>query len=60
MLVLLHPTRGQLQLSDPIFSIGVDVMRSAYNFESKYRVTTLTKEQRTRGPGTPPTVQGLV
>jgi len=32
-------------------------MRPAYNFESKYRVTTLAKEQWTRGPGTPPTVQ---
>jgi len=35
----LHPNRGhvsilmQLQQSDPIFSTGVDVMRSAYKFE---------------------------
>ena len=37
----------QLQSSDPIFSMGVDVRRPAYNFETKYRVTTLTKEQWT-------------
>jgi hypothetical protein len=66
MLVLPHPTLRhshiltQLQSSDPIFSMGVDVMRPAYNFETKYRVTMLTKEQWTRGPVTPPTRQGLI
>ena len=42
----LHPNRGhssilmRLQQSDPIFNMGVDVMRPAFNFEPKYRVTT--------------------
>jgi hypothetical protein len=41
----LHPNRGhssiltQLQQSDPIFNRGVDVMRPAFNFEPKYRIT---------------------
>ena len=41
----LHPNRGhssipmQLQKSDPIFSIGVAVMRPAFNLEPKYMVT---------------------
>jgi hypothetical protein len=36
----LHPNRGhssilvRLQHSDPIFNMGVDVMRPAYNFET--------------------------
>ena len=39
----LHPNRGHssilmwLQQSDPIFNMGVDVMRSAYNFEPQYK-----------------------
>jgi ribonuclease HI len=40
--------------------MGVDVMRPAYNFEPKYRVTKLTKEDWTKGTGTPPVVKGLV
>jgi hypothetical protein len=42
----LRPSRGHssilmwLQRSDPIFNMGVDIMRSAFNFEPKYRVTT--------------------
>ena len=46
----LHPNRGQssllmrLQQPDPIFNMGVDVMRPAFNFEPKYRVTMLTRE----------------
>jgi hypothetical protein len=45
----LHPNRGncsilmRLQQSDPLFSMGVDVMRPAFNLEPKYRVTMLTK-----------------
>jgi hypothetical protein len=35
-------------------------MRSAFNFEPKYRVTMLTTEEWTSGPGTPPAVKGLV
>ena len=46
----LHPNRGhssilmRLQQSDPIFNMGVHVMRPAYNFETQYRVTMLKKE----------------
>jgi hypothetical protein len=42
-----------LQQSDPIFNIGVDVMRSAFNFEPKHRVTMLTREDWTKGTGPP-------
>jgi hypothetical protein len=42
----------QLQRSDPIFSMRVDVMRPACNLEPKYRVTVLTREGWTRRPGT--------
>jgi hypothetical protein len=38
----------------------VEVMRPAFNFEPKYGVTMLTKEECTRGPGTPPLVKGLI
>jgi len=61
----LHPNRGhssittRLQKSDPIFNIGVDVMRPVFNLEPKYRVTVLTREEWTRGPGTLPSVKGL-
>jgi hypothetical protein len=56
----LHPTRGHssilmwFQKSDPIFNMGVDVMRSAFNFESKLMVTMLTTQEWTRGAGIPP------
>jgi hypothetical protein len=50
----------QLQGSDPMLNMGVKAMRSAFHFEPKYRVTTLTKEEWTRGPGTPPLVKGLI
>jgi hypothetical protein len=62
----LHPNRGhsstlmRLQQSDPIFNTGVGVMRLAYNFEPKYRVTMLTTEDWTKGTGAPPVVKGLV
>jgi len=62
----LHPSRGhssivmRLQQSDPIFSKGVDVIRPTFNFEPKYRVITLTREEWTKGNGTPPVVKGLV
>jgi hypothetical protein len=35
-------------------------MRPAYNFEPKYRVTILTREEWTEGLGSPPVVKGLV
>jgi hypothetical protein len=38
----------------------VDVMRPAYNFEPKYRVMVLTREEWTTGTGTPPIVKGHV
>jgi hypothetical protein len=45
---------------DPIFNMGVDVMRPAFNLEPKYRVTLLTREDWTRGSGSPPEVKGLI
>ena len=62
----LHPSQGhsclltRLQKSDPIFNMGVDVMKPIFNLEPKCRVTMLTREERTRGPGTSPAVKGLV
>jgi len=56
----LHSSRGhsiimvRLQQSDPIFNMGIDVIRSAFNFEPKNR------EEWTRGTGTPPVIKGLV
>jgi len=35
-------------------------MWSTFNFEPKYRVTMLTREEWTKGTGTPPLVKGLV
>jgi len=35
-------------------------MRPGFEFETKYRVTVLRREERTRGSGTPPTVKGLI
>jgi ribonuclease HI len=49
-----------LPQSDPIFNMGVDAMRPAFNFEPKYRVTMLTRKDWTKGTGTPPVVKGLV
>jgi hypothetical protein len=43
-----------------MFNMGVKVMRPAFYFEPTYRVTMLTKEKCSRGPGTPPIVKGLV
>ena len=40
--------------------MGVDVMKPVFNLEAKYRVTMLTREKWTRGPGTPSAVKGLV
>ena len=35
-------------------------MRPAFNFKPKYRVTVLTREDWTKGTGTPPVVKGLI
>ena len=35
-------------------------MRPAFNFEPKYRVTMLTREDWTKGTGTSPVVKGLI
>jgi hypothetical protein len=43
----------RLQQSDPIYNMGVDVMRPAHNFEPKYRVTRLTREDWTKELGLP-------
>jgi len=48
-----------IQKSDPIFNMGVEVMRSAYNFEPKYRVPMLARGEWTRGPRPSPVVSGL-
>jgi len=50
----------QLQKLDPIFNMGVDVIRPAFNFELRYRVTMLTTEEWTKGPETSPAVKRLV
>ena len=56
----LHPNKRhssilkRLQQSDPIFNMGLDVMKPAFNLEPKYRVTMLTRE------GPPPEIKGLV
>jgi ribonuclease HI len=61
----LHPNKGhssiskRLQQSDPIFNMGVYVTRPAFNLEPKYRVTLLTREDWTRGSGSPPEIKGL-
>ena len=62
----LHPGRGHssilmwLQRSDPIFNMGVDVMRPVFNLEPQYKDLTLTRKEWTRGPGTPPVVNVLI
>ena len=62
----LHPNRGhcrillRLQQSDPSFSMGVDAMRPIYNFEPRFRVTVLTREDWAKADGSPPAVKGLV
>jgi len=43
-----------------MFTLGVKIMRPAFNLEPKYRVNMLTREEYTTGPGTPPVVKGLV
>jgi hypothetical protein len=50
----------RLQKSDPIHSMGNDIMRPAYNFEPKYRVDMLSREEWTKGSESPPLVKGLV
>jgi len=61
-----HPQQGhsciltQLQKSDPIFNMRVDVMKPVFNLQPKYRVNMLTREEWTRCPRTPPMVKGLV
>jgi len=44
----------------PQSDMGVDVMRPAFNFEPKYKVTMLTREDWTKETGTPPVVKGLI
>jgi len=62
----LHPNRGhssilmQLQQSDPIFKMKVDITKPAFNLEPKYRVTVLTREDWTIGTGAPPAVKRLI
>jgi hypothetical protein len=49
-----------LQQLDPIFNMGVNVMRPAHNSEPKYRVTMLPREQWTKEPGNSPAVKGVL
>ena len=62
----LHPNRGhssilmRLQQSGPIFNMGVDVMRPAYNFEPQFRFTMLMREDWTKATDAPPAVKGLI
>jgi hypothetical protein len=55
----LYPNRGhcsiliRLQQSDPIFNMGVNTMRPAFNLEPKYGVTLLTREVWTKGTSVP-------
>jgi len=55
----MYYSRMRIQRSDPIFTMGVDFMRLAFNLEPKYRVAMLTRIEWTRGPGTL-VVQGFV
>jgi len=61
----LHPNRGhsniliQLQQSDPIFNMGVNVMRPVYNSEPQNRVIMLMREDWTKATSAPPAVKGL-
>ena len=50
----------QLRQQDPIFNMGVDVMRPAFKLEPKYRVTMLMGEDWMKATGAPPAVKGLV
>jgi hypothetical protein len=38
----------------------VDTMKLVFKLEPKYRVTMLTREEWTKGPGTPPMLKGLI
>jgi len=49
-----------LQQSDPMFNMGVDIMRPAHNSEPRYGVTMLTREDWTKATGAPPEVKGLI
>jgi hypothetical protein len=40
--------------------MGVDVMKTAFNFKPKYMVTMLTREEWTKGTGAPPVVKELI
>ena len=63
---MVNPNKGhssilkRLQQSDPIFNMGVDDMRPAFNLEPKYRVTMLIREDWTGGSGSPPGIKGLI
>jgi hypothetical protein len=50
----------RLQKTNPIFNMGINILKPALNLEPKYRVTMMTREERTRGPGIPPAVKQLV
>jgi len=62
----LHPNRGHniiltgFQRSYPVFSMGIDVMRPVFNLEPKCRDTMLTREEWSRGPGTPSVVKECI
>jgi hypothetical protein len=50
----------QLQQLDPIFQYGGQRYEPAFNLEPKHWVTTLTREEWSRRPGTTPGVEQLI
>jgi hypothetical protein len=55
-----HSILMRLQQSDPIFNMGVDFIRPAFNLEPNYRVTLFTRGEWIRGPEIPPVMNRLV
>jgi len=43
-----------------MFNMGVDIVRPPYNFEPRYGVTMLTRDDWTKATGATPAVRGLV
>ena len=52
------PQSMRLQKSDPIFKREFDVMRPAFDFELKYRLTKLNREEWTKRPRIPLHLRG--
>jgi len=50
----------RLQQSDPVFNMRVDIMQPAHNFEPRYEVAMLTREDWTKTTAALTAVKGLV